>query len=127
MITKKSNFNVSTTINRLENILNKKGIKIVAKIDHTTAAASVDMELRPTQLIIFGNPKIGTPLMQHNQLTGLELPMKVLAWEDKDGDTWVGYHQTKNIINNLGIQYIPEITNKISSALDNLTDYAIRD
>ncbi len=75
MIKKKSRFDVGATLDRLETILKEKGIKPIARVDHAEAAKSVGMELRPTQVLFFGNPKLGTPLMKNDQLAGLELPL----------------------------------------------------
>ena len=69
-----------------------KGLAILAHIDHAGAAAEAGMELRPTDLLIFGNPKGGTPLMQANQTMGIDLPLKALVWQDQDGKTWLGYN-----------------------------------
>ena len=65
---------------------------VFARIDHAAGAASVGMALRPTELLIFGNPKGGTPLMQDRQTAGIDLPVKALAWEDADGKTWLSYN-----------------------------------
>ncbi len=125
MIKKKSQFNVSVTLDRLESILNEKGIKPVARVDHAAAARSVDMELRPTQVLFFGNPKLGTPLMQSDQMAGLDLPMRVLAWETEDGDTWLGYHPPQSIVDKLNIQNVSDATDSMSAAIDGLTNQAI--
>jgi uncharacterized protein (DUF302 family) len=125
LITRKSQFNVSETLDRLESILNEKGIKPVARVDHAAAAKSVDMELRPTQVLFFGNPKIGTQLMQSDQRAGLELPMRVLAWEDEDGDTWLAYHSAQSIVDRLNLQDVSDATGMMMAALNALTGHAI--
>ena len=127
MITKKSQFDVSETLNRLETLLNEKGIKPLARVDHAAAAKSVDMELRPTQVLFFGNPKLGTPLMQSEQIAGLELPMRVLAWEDEAGDAWLGYNSPQAIVDRLNLQNVSDAADKMTHALDALTDYAIKE
>lgn len=86
-----SSYPVTETLDRLEAVLKSKGVKIFARIDHAAEAQSVGMSLRPTQLLIFGNPKAGTPLMRANQSIGLDLPMKALVWQDAQGQvqlTW---------------------------------------
>jgi uncharacterized protein (DUF302 family) len=86
-----SPYPVTETLDRLEAVLKSKGVKIFARIDHAAEAQSVGMSLRPTQLLIFGNPKAGTPLMRANQSIGLDLPMKALVWQDAQGQvqlTW---------------------------------------
>ena len=127
MITRKSNFNVSDTLDRLEAILAEKSIKPVARVDHAAAAKSVDMELRPTQVLFFGNPKIGTLLMQSDQIAGLELPMRVLAWEDKDGNSWLAYNSPQSIVERLNLENVSDATETMTSALDALTEYAIKE
>jgi len=126
MIKKKSKHDVTTTLNRLENVLKEKGIGIVARVDHAAAAKNVDMELRPTQVLFFGNPKLGTPLMQSNQLAGLELPMRVLAWEDEDGQSWLAYHSPQKIGDDLQIAGNTEAIDMLTSALEKLTEAAAK-
>jgi len=84
-----SHHSVKDTIDRLEASLKAKGITVFARIDHAAGAKSVDLPLRPTELIIFGNPKAGTPLMQATQTIGLDLPLKALAWQDASGKVWL--------------------------------------
>lgn len=92
LVTIVSKHSVKDTIDRLEAALRAKDITVFARVDHAAGAASVGMPLRPTELIIFGNPKAGTPLMQANQTAGLDLPLKVLAWEAADGKVWLTYN-----------------------------------
>ena len=127
LITKKSQFDVNDTLDRLETILKEKGIKPVARVDHVAAAKAVDMELRPTQVMFFGNPKLGTPLMQSDQLAGLELPMRVLAWEAEDGSTWLGYNSPQTIVDSLNLQNVSDATNMMITAIDTLTENAVKE
>jgi uncharacterized protein (DUF302 family) len=92
LITLASNHPVRETMDRLEAVLREKGITIFARIDHAAGAAAVDMKLRPTELIIFGNPKSGTPLMQSRQSIGIDLPLKMLGWQDTAGKAWLSYN-----------------------------------
>ena len=89
LITIASRHSVKDTIDRLEASLKAKGITVFARIDHAAGAKSVDMPLRPTEVLIFGNPKAGTPLMQASQTIGLDLPLKALAWQDAAGKVWL--------------------------------------
>ena len=89
LITITSNHSVKETLDRLEASLRGNGVTVFARIDHAAAAASVDMTLPPTELIIFGQPKAGTPLMQALQTTGIDLPLKALVWEDPGGKVWL--------------------------------------
>lgn len=126
MIKKKSAHDVTKTLDNLEAVLKEKGIGIVARVNHAEAAEKVEMTLRPTQVLFFGNPKLGTPLMQSNQLAGLELPMRVLAWEDEGGQTWLGYHAPQQIGYDLGIVDRPDAIDKLSGAMEKLTDVATK-
>src|SRR5262249_57314429 len=91
VLAKKSAHSVATLPNRLSQVLTTNGIGITARVDHAAAAENVGQPLKPTQLLIFGNPKLGPPLMQSNRRIGVELPMKVLAWEDDNGQVWLAY------------------------------------
>jgi uncharacterized protein (DUF302 family) len=91
VITVKSGFSAAETIDRLADIVQRAGLLVFARIDHGANAKEIDAPLRPTELLIFGNPKGGTPLMQDRQLSGLDLPMKALAWEDGEGVVWLSY------------------------------------
>lgn len=82
---------VEETVDRLSKAIEGKGIKIAARVDHAAAAKAAGLELPPTVVLLFGNPKLGTPLMQADPRVGLELPMKMLVWQDKVGKVWVGY------------------------------------
>ena len=84
---------VKTTIDRLEAAARAKGLTIFARIDHGAGAATAGLQLRPTELIIFGNAKGGTPLMQAQQTIGIDLPLKALAWQDKAGKTWLTWNE----------------------------------
>jgi uncharacterized protein (DUF302 family) len=88
-----SAFSVRDTIDRLERIATSKGLRVFARIDHAAGAAEVGMTLRPTELILFGNPRGGTPLMLDQQTAGIDLPIKALAWEDADGHVWLSYNE----------------------------------
>jgi uncharacterized protein (DUF302 family) len=91
LITIASKFSVKVSLDRLEADLKAKDVTVFARIDHAAGAASVAMPLRPTELLIFGNPKAGTPLMQSNQTIGIDLPLKILGWQDSDGKVWLTY------------------------------------
>ena len=80
------------TIKRLLSALAKRNLTVFARVDHAAGAASVGLPLRPTELVIFGNPQGGTALMQDQQSAGIDLPLKALVWEDADGKTWLTYN-----------------------------------
>jgi uncharacterized protein (DUF302 family) len=98
LISVKSANSVSETISRLEATAKEKGLKIFARIDHAAGAAKIGKLLRPTELLIFGNPKGGTPLMECAQTVGIDLPLKALAWEDAAGQVWLGYNDPQYIM-----------------------------
>ena len=89
VITVKSRFSVAETIDRLADIVLGAGLLVFARIDHGANASEIGAPLRPTELLIFGNPKGGTPLMQERQISGIDLPVKALAWEDGEGIVWL--------------------------------------
>ena len=91
LITKRSTFSPTETMERLEKAIREKGITIFARIDHSGGAAAAALPLRFTQLLIFGNPKAGTPLMQTRQTIGIDLPLKFLVWQDERGEVRVTY------------------------------------
>jgi uncharacterized protein (DUF302 family) len=91
VVTLPSAHNAEKTVERLKKLLAEKGIQLFAHIDHAAAAKQVGMSLRPTQVLIFGNPKAGTPLMQSRQTIGLDLPLRALIWEDEKGKVWLTY------------------------------------
>jgi uncharacterized protein (DUF302 family) len=92
LMTLQSRFSVRETIDRLAQKVTLLGLVVFARVDHAAGAAQVEMTLRPTELLIFGNPKGGTPLMQDQQTAGIELPVKALAYEDADGNTWLTFN-----------------------------------
>jgi uncharacterized protein (DUF302 family) len=89
LITRKSPHPYQETVDRLVLLLQYVGLEIFAQIDHSKGARVVDMPLRPTDLILFGHPRGGTPLMQENQTAGIDLPLKALIWEDEKGEVWL--------------------------------------
>ena len=80
------------TADRLAAAVARRGMAVLARIDHAAAAAEVGMELRPTEVVIFGNPRAGTPLMQAVQTVGIDLPLKALVWQDEAGAVWLAYN-----------------------------------
>jgi uncharacterized protein (DUF302 family) len=92
LITIKSSYGPEETMKRFEAEVRAKGLTVFAHIDHAAGAAAVGLSLRPTEVLIFGNAKGGTPLMQSIQTIGIDLPLKVLVWQDAAGDTWLSYN-----------------------------------
>ena len=83
---------VRATIDRLESEVKAKGMTVFARVDHAAGAKEAGLELRPTKVLIFGSAKAGTPLMQADQTIGIDLPLKVLVWQDAAGKTWISYN-----------------------------------
>jgi uncharacterized protein (DUF302 family) len=92
LVTLRSNYSVPDTIDRLRDAATAAGLQVFARVDHAAGARAAGLELRPTELLLFGNARGGTPLMQDNQTAGIDLPLKALAWADEDGQTWLGYN-----------------------------------
>lgn len=124
LITKPSHHSVSETLNRLEKALREKGMTIFARVDHTAGAEKVGLKLRPTQVLIFGNPKLGTLLMQSRQTAGIDLPLKALAWEDARGKVWLSYNDPAYIAKRHHIKDRGEVVKKMQAALRKFTDAA---
>jgi uncharacterized protein (DUF302 family) len=92
LIAVKSPHSANDTMNRLEAIAKERGLTVFARIDHAAGAAKIGKTLRPTQVLIFGNPQGGTPLMECAQSISIDLPLKALVWEDAAGQVWLGYN-----------------------------------
>ncbi|MBL8580461.1 MAG: DUF302 domain-containing protein [Mesorhizobium sp.] len=125
LIVKESAFDFATTVQRLQTEIEKRGAKIVVTVDHAAAAKVTGLELRPTTVILFGNPALGTPLMQDRQTAGLDLPLRVLIWEDENGRVQIGYRPPSHITDVHGIENLKEVTDKMAGALNAITDAAV--
>ena len=97
LVTLPSAHSATETVERLKGLLAQKGIEVFAHIDHAAGARAVGLPLRPTQVLIFGNPRAGTPLMQSRQTVGLDLPLRALAWEDEQGKAWLTYRRVADL------------------------------
>ena len=125
LIKKQSPHSVSKTIDRLQAALESKGITIVVRWKHSDKAAGAGIEMRPTELLVFGNPKLGSHLMTSQQSVGIDLPMKALAWEDANGQVWLAYNDPAYIAKRHGITDRPKIVAKMTKALNGMTNKAI--
>ena len=94
IIDKPSNHSVEQTVEKLKSILQSKGVTLFALVDHDGEAKKVGMKMRPTKLLIFGSPKAGTPLMLAKPSIAIDLPLKILVWEDRQGKVWVSYNSS---------------------------------
>jgi uncharacterized protein (DUF302 family) len=102
LITIQSHYDPKETMQRLEAAVKAKGFSVFAHIDHSAQAAQVNLSLPPTDLLIFGNPKGGTPLMRSDQTIGIDLPLKALVWQDEKGSTWLSYNDPEWIVQRHG-------------------------
>lgn len=98
-----SQHSVSDTVDRLEQLLNEHGIVVFARIDFSRDAARAGLTMHAEQMLIFGNPKAGTPLMQAAPVSGIDLPLKALVWEDANGKTWLAYNAPDYIVRRHGL------------------------
>lgn len=129
LVIKESSYDVAGTVAKLEGAVAKKGLNVFAKIDHAAGGAKIGEILRPTILVVFGTAKIGTPLIQQGQLTGLDLPLKVLVYQDEDGKTRIAYRDPATIANNHGLagdQKAMAVIKKMAAGLDAFTNAAAR-
>jgi uncharacterized protein (DUF302 family) len=110
----------TATVERLKSLLEQKKIQVFADIDHVAGAKQVGQSLSPTRVIVFGNPLAGTPLMQSRQTIGLDLPLRVLVWEDEAGKVWLTYHRPEAVAQCHHILNLDEAVKKVSSGLANL-------
>ena len=124
LISVKSPHDVKTTADRLDSALKQKGMTVFIRIDHAQGAQKVGRELRPTELIIFGNPKVGTPLMECRQAVAIDLPQKALIWQDEQGQVWLSYNDPDYIVERHGITGCDEVIKKIKMALSNFAKAA---
>ena len=125
IVTVPSNNGIDQTYKSLKiAIEEKEALSIIAELDHQENAGSVDMELRPTRILMFGNPLLGTPLMQASQSAGLDLPQKMLVYENADGQVFIGYNDPAYLKERHDIEGQDENLKKISKALKNLAEKA---
>jgi uncharacterized protein (DUF302 family) len=125
LIVKASPYSVSQTLDRLEAALKKKGITVILRWAHDRKARAVGIPLRPTELLLFGNPKLGSHFFTSRQSAGIDLPMKALAWEDADGKVWLGYNDPAYIAARHHIENRKDVIKKMQGALNKMTDIAI--
>ena len=113
----KSEHSVATTLDRLSAALTEKGLTVFTRINHSEGAKKVGASLRPTELLIFGNPKAGTPLMNCAQSVAIDLPQKALAWEDENGQVWIGYNDPSYLAQRHGLGDCNGMVAKVSKIL----------
>ncbi len=125
MVIHMSPYSVAETGDRLESVLTERGVTVFARVDHAAGADSVELSLRPTQVIIFGNPQVGTPLMQCAQSVAIDLPQKALIWEDTEGHVYLGYNDPAYLAERHSIEGCDEAIAQVSTILSNLTETVV--
>ena len=124
MIAIKSAHSVKDTITKFETLAKERGLHIFARIDHAAGAQKIGKTLRPTELLIFGNPQGGTPLMECAQTAGIDLPLKALAWQDASGQVWLGYNDPQFLAVRHGAKDCGPVAAGLRNALDGLAGVA---
>lgn len=125
LVSKPSRHSVPDTVDRLVTVLQSKGMTVFARIDHAAEAEKVGLKMRPTQLLIFGNPKGGTPLMVAAPTSAIDLPLKALAWQDADGKVWLAYNSPAYLKERHEIRGKDDAIKALETALDAMTGKAI--
>ncbi|MCP3851970.1 MAG: DUF302 domain-containing protein [Gammaproteobacteria bacterium] len=126
LIIKSSDYDVAQTLDRFETIVKKKGITVFVRVNHAQGAKSVDVEMAPSEVLIFGNPKLGSPLMLSKPTAAIDLPLKAIAWEDKEGKVWLAYNTPAYIAKRHGITDKQVVIKKMTGALNKFSDYATK-
>jgi len=121
-----SRHSVKETIDRFEHAAKGKGQIIFARVDHTAGAQKIGKALRPTELLIFGNPMGGTPLMECAQTAGIDLPMKALAWQDAAGQVWLSYNDPRFLLQRHAIRECGTVAETLTKALAGLAQEAVK-
>ena len=124
VIAVKSSYPAKDTMNRLEDLAKQRGLNVFARIDHAAGATKVGKTLRPTEVLIFGNPQGGTPFMECAQSVGIDLPLKALVWEDAQGQVWLGYNDPAWLANRHGAAQCPAAV-AIGKALSGLAEATV--
>lgn len=124
MVQVQSQYDVPTTTDRLLAAIRAKGLKVIGRINHAQAAEDAGLKLRPTELVIFGNPKVGTPFMACSQSAGIDLPQKALIWEAEDGKVWLGYNKPAYILERHQLDGCGLSVEKVNKALVTLAKLA---
>jgi uncharacterized protein (DUF302 family) len=126
LVTVKSSYKAKETADRVERLAKERGMTLFDRIDHAEGARAVGMPLRPTEVLIFGNPKGGTPLMMCEQRVGIDLPLKMLVWEDENGAVWIGYSDPEALKGRYGITGCDQVLGKMKGFLGKLASDAAR-
>jgi uncharacterized protein (DUF302 family) len=124
LVNLQSQFSVEKTADRFAAAATEAGLEVFNRIDHAAGAAKVGKTLRPTQLIIFGSPKVGTALMTSDQRVGIDLPLKALVWQDAEGSVWLSYNSSDYVFNRFAINDRSKVKSNVTGALEKLAKQA---
>ncbi len=124
LVTVASRHSVRETIDRLAHVVIEKGLTVFARIDHADNASTVGLKLRPTEMILLGNPRAGTVLMQESQTSGIDLPVRAVAWQDQDGKVWLTYNSATWLAERHGITAGKQAVEAIQTGLNLVSRYA---
>ena len=117
---------VKETLDRFESAARAKGLNVFLRVDHAAGAKKIGKSLRPTELLVFGNPQGGTPLMECAQSAGIDLPLKALAWQDAAGQVWLGYNDPKFLASRHGAGDCGPVVSNLAKALAGLAQEAVK-
>ncbi|MBX9612723.1 MAG: DUF302 domain-containing protein [Burkholderiales bacterium] len=124
LIAVKSPHSAKVTMDKFEEIVKQRGLNVFARVDHAAGAAKIGKTLRPTEVLIFGNPQGGTPFMECAQSVGIDLPLKALVWEDASAQVWLGYNDPAFLAQRHGVPQCP-VAENLRKALAGLADAAV--
>ncbi len=125
LVTAKSPYGANETVDRFEAVVKQKGMNLFARINHAAGAAKIGKILRSTEVLIFGNPQGGTPLMECAQTTGIDLPLKMLVWEDKAGQVWLGYNDPAYLAKRHQVANCGNVVQNMSKVLSGIVQEVI--
>ncbi len=124
LVAVKSPHSAQVTMDRLEAVVKQRGLNVFARIDHAAGATKIGKSLRPTEVLIFGNPQGGTPFMECTQSVGIDLPLKALVWVDASAQVWLGYNDPAYLAQRHGVAQCPAVEN-LRKALQGLAEAAL--
>jgi uncharacterized protein (DUF302 family) len=125
-VAKRSPHSVPETLDRLERVLVEGGCTVMGRIDHSGHAAGAGLPLRPTQVLLFGRPSLGTQLMQAEQIVAIDLPSKVLGWQDAHGQVWLGYRDLRAVAaQHPALTEARDAVEELAGIIDRATDAAV--
>jgi uncharacterized protein (DUF302 family) len=124
LIAVKSSLSAKNTMDKLEELAKQRGMTVFARVDHAAGAAKVGKALRPTEVLVFGNPQSGTPLMECAQSFGIDLPQKALVWEDDKGQVWLGYNDPTHLARRHAVEQCPAV-GAVAKGLAGLVEAAV--